>query len=79
MKLQKGKKYKICIAFGEGAGGYAGAILGIEKKGERADPNAPYSVFKLAAIEPELQEILYIEGKYKVEGPNFMSKQTKRR
>lgn len=80
MKLQKGKKYKICIAFGEGAGGYAGAILGIEKKGERANnPNAPYSVFKLAAIEPELQEILYIEGKYKVEGPNFMSKQTKRR
>ena len=82
MKLQKGKKYKICIAFGEGAGGYAGAVLGIEKKGERTEetpPTEPYSLFKLATIEPDLLEILFVEGRYKADGPNFMTKQTKRR
>ncbi len=81
MKLQKGKKYKICIAFGEGAGGYAGAVLGIEKKGERTEatpPNEPYSLFKLAAIDPDLLNILFVEGRYKADGPNFMTKQTKR-
>ena len=73
MKLSKGKKYKICVAFGEGAGGYAGAILGIEKKGERDEknPDAPYSVFKLGAVNPEISDMLFIEGRYKENGPNF--------
>lgn len=76
MKLQKGRKYKICIAFGEGAGGYAGAVLGIEKKGERdeSNPTAPYSIFKLGAVNPELLDSLFIEGRYKTDGPNFMER-----
>lgn len=74
-KLQKGRTYKICIAFGEGAGGLAGAILGIEKKGEKSD--GKYSVFKLAEIEPELLDILFVEGKYKADGPIFMTKKKK--
>ena len=80
MKLNKGRKYKICIAFGEGAGGYAGAVLGIEKKGERdgLPADAPYSVFKLGAIHPELLDVLFVEGRYKAEGPNFMVKELKR-
>ncbi|MBP3302803.1 MAG: hypothetical protein J6L64_06715 [Opitutales bacterium] len=81
MKLQKGRKYKICIAFGEGAGGYAGAVLGIEKKGERDEnsPDAPYSIFKLGPVNPEFLEMLFIEGRYKQEGPNFGTKTSKGR
>lgn len=81
MKLQKGRKYKICIAFGEGAGGYAGAILGIEKKGDRDEknPDAPYSIFKLGVVDPEILDMLFIEGRYKQEGPNFGTKTGKGR
>ena len=71
MKLRKGTKYKVCIAFGEGTGGLAGAALAIEKKGE-AHLGNKYSVFKLSSIDPELMDILFIEGLYKAEGPTFM-------
>lgn len=74
LKLNKGRKYKICIAFGEGAGGLAGAILGIEKKGENKNK---ISIFKLGAINPEVMNILYIEGRYTADGPNFMVRKSK--
>lgn len=75
MKLNKGRKYKICIAFGEGAGGKAGAALAIEKKGE--NNGGRYSVFKLGAIDPDLMKILFIEGRYKADGPNFMVRKSR--
>lgn len=70
IKLFKGQRYKICIAFGEGAGGYMGAALGIEKK-DSPNPNGKISLFKLSEINPDLFDILFIEGKYTATGPNF--------
>jgi len=75
LKLNKGRRYKICIAFGEGAGGLAGAVLGIEKKGENKQK---ISLFKLGAISPDLMKILYIEGRYTADGPNFGVRKTKK-
>lgn len=41
LRLVAGKKYRIQIAFGEAAGGLAGACLGIQKKGRDTDENFP--------------------------------------
>ncbi len=72
MKLVRGQTYSICIAFGEGAGGLGGAALAIERKGEPEDKDKKYSLFKMSAIDPDLMKILYIEGRYKADGGNFM-------
>ena len=72
MKLVRGRTYSICIAFGEGAGGLGGAALAVERKGEPEDKNKKYSLFKMSAIDPDLMNILFIEGRYKAEGGNFM-------
>ena len=76
IKMQKGRKYKVVIAFGEGAGGLAGAMLGIQQKDVSEDDNS-ISVFKLSEISPELLEILKIGGRYKAAGPTFMVKKSK--
>ena len=69
IKMTKGRKYRVVIAFGEGAGGLASARLGIQKKGSENDKSV--SIFKLGAIVPELMPILDIKGIYKADGPNF--------
>lgn len=76
MKLNKGKKYKICIAFGEATGGLGGAALGIEQK-DKPNADGKISLFKLAEIDPELLNILFIEGKYTAKGPSFMVRKAK--
>lgn len=49
LSLAKGKKYYISVAFGEGAGGLAGATLGLQKKGRDTDTNFP--MFTLESLE----------------------------
>lgn len=41
ISLKAGRKYRIQIAFGEAAGGLAGACLGIQKEGRDTDDNFP--------------------------------------
>lgn len=41
LKLKRGQNYKIQVAFGEAAGGLAGACLGLQKKGRDDDNNFP--------------------------------------
>lgn len=41
LKLKKGRNYRIQVAFGEAAGGLAGACLGIQKKGRDNDNSFP--------------------------------------
>lgn len=76
IKLTKGRKYKVCIAFGESAGGLAGAMLGIQQKGVSEDDNA-IPVFKLSEISPDLLKILGIGGRYRQAGPTFMVRKSK--
>lgn len=42
-------------------------------------PEDPYSIFKLGVVDPEILDMLFIEGRYKQEGPNFGTKTGKGR
>lgn len=76
IKMKKGTKYNVVIAFGESAGGIAGAQLGIQQKGKyEDDQNVP--LFKLGEIDPDMLQLLGVKGRYKVEGPNFMVRKSK--
>ncbi|MGN0860783.1 MAG: hypothetical protein ACI4P3_02680 [Candidatus Spyradosoma sp.] len=70
IRMTKGRKYHVVIAFGEGAGGSAGARLGVHQKGV-FEKNEVVPVFKLGAILPELLPVLQLKGCYKAEGPSF--------
>ncbi|MCR5183235.1 MAG: hypothetical protein K6B46_00865 [Opitutales bacterium] len=49
LHLKKDVKYFVSVAFGEGAGGAAGATLGLQKKGRDTDQNFP--MFTLESLE----------------------------
>ncbi len=62
LPLKPNKRYRIQIAFGEAAGGKAGAWLGIQKKDRDDDSNFPLFTLEMMDPDPNLQ--IADTGKY---------------
>lgn len=65
-KLKKGQKYTIKVAFGEAAGGLAGACLGIQQKGKDTDDSFPLFTLESMDVIPEWN--ISDTGRYNING-----------